>query len=362
MNIKIMIRWGIAASLVLLAITICPKASAEGADYSVTSKRIPYLLWGARFFDINGDGKKELVAISENAVHAFEYTLPLLKETKKIDLSPLDRNVRIDLGSDQLFITSFSSGRLSSFALRSGFEKNFSDVSWYLRALQWDGALRLLGQHVGIADPFVGSISELALDGKKLKVTADIKLPRMTDIYGPVEMPLSDEGDRMMADLQLNGHLYLWKLEGSKWKKLGRSAGRYGDTANCVQYELRDVLDEAKSEYLCVPPSPVLVALKDGHTRVLVSDHKMYLSKVFGNIPFPKEGRIVGLDWDETLGWRETWQTSFIPGYITDYFIDNDPADGRSKLFLIVQVKDGGLGGSISRGESVLVVYELDRM
>ena len=123
---------------------------------------------------------------------------------------------------------------------------------------------------------------------------------------------------------------------------------------NCIYRRVKSVF---------IFPARIIVADldKDGTSEIIVNKNKSTTFRLTQRYKIFSSGELVSLSW-QGLGLTENWSTRKIPGYISDYCLDDFDGDGNLDLVAsMVKLNPFGLRGGKSTIISFTLLSEEDR-
>ncbi len=318
---------------------------------------------GIALGDVDGDGRTEVVFISDDRiyVHRFE-NQRLFKIWEKdgkmgqtfigVDVADVNGN-----GRAEIFVTSLkgSGQSLDSFVLESDGEgfKRISEDAWYYRVIEMpDQGKVLLGQKRRMNDPFVPGVYRLAWRNGKYESQERIRLPKGVNIFGFAMGDPMNSGQQMILAFDEGDHIRLFSPSGEEqWK----SDEPYGGSMNYLEHgsTADDLMDR-----LYLPQRIFIRDMdNDGKNEVIVSSNKGALGRLMAHFRRFSSGHIASLSWGD-LGLTLNRRTPKVSGHISDYAIGDFDNDGRDEV-VVAQV--GRQGSAITAARSSIIGYEFPK-
>ncbi|MGH7377560.1 MAG: FG-GAP repeat domain-containing protein, partial [Candidatus Methylomirabilales bacterium] len=189
--------------------------------------------------DLDGDGRPELVGISEAGVFAYRWTdRGFVQLTRYLEPERFVRYLHVDAadingnGRDEIFVTAISSvpaglemrNGLRSFVLElhdRTLKSVATDLPYFLRIARvpaQDRAL-LLAQAMGTHQPFAGPILKMAWKGNRYAQEGTLPLPRkVAGLYDLAILEAGDQGPTSVASVNEKGHLLVRRGAEVTWE------------------------------------------------------------------------------------------------------------------------------------------------
>lgn len=219
-----------------------------------------------------------------------------------------------------IVVTGVDDGQPSSFIFEFDGTKctlKHKTQNWSLRA---DASEGLLAQWWSSQDYFSGPVVKMNLENNALKRTGELTTPARTKIYLFEMLPDNDQVNEIIMS-RGRDYLGLFRREENKFKRIWRSAQKFGGTINQLEAESRDLLDEAKSEFASFDIPPVSISL-GGTTYLMAVRQDMPVAQGIGRTPYIKGSEIVVFKRDRAFEMIEVARTPMISGAIVDFTVD----------------------------------------
>jgi len=328
--------------------------------------------------DVNKDGLNEVVVIDGNNVLVYQKTGKALKLIQRIPGKSYVNNIAVDVadindnGIKEIIVTSMRRNSLDSFVLEfqdGRFVKIASDLKWFLRVIDASGKPVLLGQKIGIDDPFENPIYEIIWENGKYVEGNRMSIPEGLSVYG-LTISSIDETDReRIIALDEYDHLRIYEktkkpvlkihVYGGSDEMIWKSDEVFGGSNNCLELNVQggqrsyDEADDPENKYANVRILTYDIN-KNGRKEIIIVKNLSASGRIFKNIKAFTKSEIYDLEWDG-LGMVENWKTRKIQGYVADYQFKDIDNDGRNDIVLAIVLSPGG----VTKPKSVLVSYDL---
>ena len=154
--------------------------------------------------DVNGDGKKELIASGPDSIDIFQVSGGSLAKIAQIPVGVDEHVVHVDAGDfngngiDELYVSCYETQQARSFIVE--FQQNqFTRIEqkqrWFYRVYSLsDASVKLIGQEAGTTSPFSGDIYTMEWKEGKLISREQFILPGSRGIYGFGEGDIDADG------------------------------------------------------------------------------------------------------------------------------------------------------------------------
>jgi len=341
------------------------------------SQKIPMRFRGMDIGDVNNDGLNEMVVISDHDIGIYQKqgnTLNLLKMIRgksyntylSVDVADVTGN-----GIPNIIVTSLNRSYLNSFIMEYKdvkYDVIASNIPYFLRAITLpDSSVVLMGQPLGMTDPFDTPIYEMAWRGGRLRTGKKMMIPEGLSVYsvsivnftssGSDKVLALDDSDRICVYEKTNKHLSTVNAFGGSKESLYRSEEVFGGTNNIFDLPDRQRSSNSiKDNYYINLRTFEIDADKEGKKQLIIVKNLSSTGRNFKNMTMFTAAEIYNLEWDG-LGFVENWRTRKINGYVADYQIKDIDNDGQKELVLALVMSSSGF----LQKEGVIVVYKLNQ-
>jgi TolB-like protein len=328
------------------------------------SQEFPSVMRGMQITDLDGDGQKEIVFITQTDVWIYRQKGEKLDEVKHIKGKSTYDQLSVDVGdingngTPEIYVSNLSSGNVDSFVLEwngSDFVRIAEHLRWYLRITKLAGGnLTIVGQQKDINSPFALAVCELLWVNKKLAAGEQLRLPVGTNVFN---FTIADiDGDKTAETIMIDEHnkLKVYSASGElRWK----SDEPYGETINFVTANPNCTRSDTE-ERIYLPSRIIVTDLnKDGIADLIVNRNLSTASRLLRNFKEYTSSEIYLLNWDG-LGLAESWKTRKISGGVCDYqLVDTDGKDHYE--FFVGIIMRTGIAPLVS-GKSTIISYSLN--
>lgn len=322
----------------------------------------PMVMRGMAVGDIDRDGNREAVIISDTDIWMYRLNGEKLNEIKHIKGKATFSQLSVDIadinnnGVPEIYVTNLAGGNLNSFAL----EWNGADYArvdhlpWYLRVVVIGDKRLLVGQKKTANAIFDPAIYIMEWQQKQLKPGKPLKLPVSANVFNFAEIDL--DGDKALETLMIDdsNKLKVFSVNGElKWK----SDEPYGETMNYVVINPERTRDQTEERYYLPCRIAVLNDGKDNQPFLFINRNLSTASRFLRNFREYTNSEINMLSWDG-LGLAEKWKTKKISGSVCDYELIPD-GNGQYQL-LVGLILRTGIAPVVS-GKSTIIGYALEK-
>ncbi len=320
--------------------------------------------------DIDGDGRTELVMITQNKVMVYRKEGAGLRALATYNGSTTDRFLWVSLldinrdGRAEIFVTNLRTGTgvrptpseiqhnepnygtefLASFVLNfsgSKLEVLCDKLGYFFNTVEFPKRGKiLLGQQKGDSalGAFQPEIYEMQLRGNSLTPLVQVHLPSRCNIFNFARADLKKDGSEETVFIDTFNHLLILNAAGDQiWK----SDRKFGCTTNAFEAKVED-LRFNDIDYYAIP-SPILVTdLNHDGIPEIVANRTLDIVSSFlpQGLKFYDRSEIVSLSWDQ-LGLVENWKTREVNGMVTAIRVGDLNNDGSEQLVIsLVLAKD----------------------
>ncbi len=295
---------------------------------------------GISVADVNGDGKNEVVFITDNSVEIYGFTmskfikLAEIKDKLKIYIS-LDAGDINNNGIAEIFVTDFFETKEmpKSFVLEwngKKYVKIADNINMFLRLVKTkSGNDILLGQErddMG-RDIFDRNIYEMRWENGSYKKGAFFKAPSKLSVLS-TNYFADKENESMIGFTDFDKVAVFDKNDGKKLE----SAEYYGGGFAFIEskYANNDFDDK---EYF---PLRILI----DNDNIILAKNEGGTGRLFKGLRKYKNSYMLSLNSDK-IGFAEKWKTRKLEGYISDYAAADLDNDGTKELLFVLVGKKG---------------------
>ena len=327
------------------------------------SRNFTVFIKGLALGDVDGDGKTEVVFISDRRIYVHRFENRRFLKIKEVAGKRHQRFIGVDVadingnGCAEIFVTSLKGAgqRLDSFVLEwdgNGFEPVTKEDSWYYRVIDSpEPGKILIGQKRRMDDPFVPGVYQLTWRDGQYRQQEPLTLPKGINVFGFALGDVMNNGQQMIVAFDKGDHIRLFTMSGEEqWQ----SDESYGGSMNYLEFSSH--ADGSDTDRLYLSQRIYIRDLdRDGKNEVIVASNQGSLGRLFARFRRFTSGHVASLSWGP-LGLTLTRQTPKISGHISDYAIGDLDNDGAEEV-VVVQV--GKQGTAITSARSSINGYEI---
>ncbi|MCK4729359.1 MAG: VCBS repeat-containing protein, partial [Desulfobacterales bacterium] len=329
------------------------------------SRNFKLFIKGLALGDVDGDGKTEVVFISDRRIYVHRFENMTFLKIKEVSGKRYQKFIGVDVadingnGRAEIFVTSLKGAgqRLDSFVMEwdgNGLAPISQKDSWYYRVIDMPKRGHvLLGQKRLMDDPFVPGVYQLTWRDGEYRQQEPLTLPRGINIFGFALGDVMNNGQQMIVAFDKGDHIRIFSLSGNEeWK----SDKPHGGSMNYLEFSSQAGGSDTDRLYL---PQRIFIRDldRDGKNEVIVASNQGSLGRLFARFRRFTSGHVASLSWGP-LGLTLTRQTPKISGHISDYAIGDFDNDGRDEVIVAQVAKQGT---AVTSAKSAIIVYELGR-
>jgi TolB-like protein len=307
--------------------------------------------------DMDGDGKEELVLISDNRLMICKIKGKKIKVIKRYKGNKGNQFLRVDLfdinrdKKDEIYVTNWDYDKLKSFVIEyrdNEFKIISKNLKWFLRVIRLPGEGKvLIGEEYNKKDIFKEGIKRILLKNGKYQEGKSIDIPiKDINIYS------FDIGE--YGILVIDNKDNLLKLFSKKGNVLWISEEIYNISGNLIdKYPKEDILGYDKTSKIPIPSR----IIDRGRDIILFKNRGEYLdlfSPFSKGVPL-RDGEIDAFLWNGS-SFTINWKSKPVDGYISDIQIGDINSDGRKELIVVICRKKGLIFKKI---KSNILLYKL---
>ena len=327
------------------------------------SRNFKMAIEGLDIGDVDGDGKNEVVFMTETSIFVYRYMNDRFVKVTEIESGLNSEHLGIDVadingnGIGEIFVTNLHKEQqsLMSYVLEwdgSQFKKIVENAKWYFRVIDHPQRGKLLvGQQRDFKRPFMPGITEMSYNGVEYVplMSGELPLPRWVNVFGFSTGDVTNSGQEMTVAYSERNYLRVLTPDNEKeWE----SEDAYMAGGLFLEYpdEAAASIGNYREQIRYYLPQRILISDvdKDGKNEVLVCRNKDAADGLFAKLRLFKAGQIECLAWDQ-FGLYPKWKTRNISGHISDYTLGDIDNDGKPELvFAIIKKASSVMGDARS--------------
>lgn len=353
--------------------TINPQFRYQGgtsAPGTWRSQSVNIVNRGGFIADVTGDGKNNLVLLSDKAVIVYSIDGQRLMKICDYNLFSRSNPLRvsaIDLNGDgvsEAVVSTIRDDRAYSAILsfKNGKTTPINDnINFFLSVVRLPPNFTpaLVGQKMNSTRTFYSrDVTEYMISGKNLMPVRKLRVPQFTNVFNLSYLPEKDGYKVVVIGKRGNVSVYNKDLE-----PLYQSEEAYNSTP--VKVELgsnfaglnKDNEGTKMESYLFIPMPVLITSLSDPKKQeVLLNRDVSVASQIFSNYRSFSQGEIHSEYWDG-VGLNLAWKTRRIKGSVTAYGLGDVNHDGKKDLYCLVNTYPGALG--VKYRKTFILAYDL---
>lgn len=322
---------------------------------------------GAVTGDVDGDGKVEVVVLTDHAVHVYrvvnQVLTPVASYEAALSIQCLNINL-IDTNRDgvmEIVVSAMRNDDLASFIL------NFKDgkftvvadrVKLFLNVVRIppDYRYHLVAQKFDANRVFYPGVFIASLTGDKVVPHSRIALPEKSNVFNFAYLP-DREGYKIIQATDSDK----LRVFNAKNELLSTTEESYAGSALGIEYSdtvpgMGKPTDGMTNMYY-VPARLLPISLQQDRFELITVHNISVAAQFFSRFRSYAQGEVHSLYFDG-VGINTFWKTKRIKGTIVDYAVEDVTNDGVKDLFVCV-VSYPGVSGFESR-KTYLLSYTLD--
>ena len=351
-----------------------PSLRYQGAGDPVSQVRsqiMPYEAFGSEVADIDGDGKNELVVLSEHHVYAYRWKKDNhLEEIAKYQVPALMRPVLVRFfKNDQdryIILTGTNENEREAYSQVLKYENGKLKVvvkssNRYLNVVDLPPlyAPALIGQDSDRTAMVSGPVYEAQVKGDRIVRHGKVSnLPKGANVFNFSWIPGEKGKSEHLALINETENLLTYDRFG---KRLASTQDIYSSTSVYIEGDrgIGGLESDDEDTILHYVPMrmPVTDLDKDGKAELIVSKPITAAGKLFSNYRTHPQGEVHAMLWDG-MGMNLLWKTRRIKGTVSDLAIADPNNDGMLDLVVTVNSYAGVANGVKTR--CAVYLYPLD--
>lgn len=318
--------------------------------------------------DVDGDGRMEVVLAEQNRAHLMRIEAGELKPVESLTLPKRSLILALNLfdidgdGKEELVFSGWRDERPLSFVLgwKDGRLAIVRDnIKLHLNVMRLPPLYRktLVGQDQGSNDLFDrAGVRQVSLDGPEPRLGSKLLTPPKGNLFNMAYVPMG--ADYKVVVVDDDEHLRTFNSTGSLQAK---SEEEYNGTSVSLEFDKMAVpgmgrtQDRNREQWFYFIPMPMATVDSDGNGEheLLINLNISVAAQFFERYRAFSQGEIQALRWDG-VGMAPLWKTPRIKGTVMAYRMADANSDGKQDLCVLVTTRPG-LGSS----RSILMIYDM---
>ncbi|WP_291328190.1 VCBS repeat-containing protein [Desulfovibrio sp. UCD-KL4C] len=363
-----------SAAAVPMQSSVNPQFRYEGGTETPgrwRSQSINFVNRGGFVADVTGDGKKNIVMLSDHEVKVFNVEDQRLKEVTSYKYAARANGIRIngiDIGKDgvtEVVLCIIMEERPYSYIISF---KNKTPKLLIDRFRNFLSAVRLppnfspslLGQKYDSSSIFYSkSMTEYMYSNGELVPIRHLSVPAFANVFNTSYLPGKDDYKVLVLNKYGRITVYNKALEPlyESQDSYNSADVKFDATSKLVGFGSENKKDRIEHDYFV--PMPITITSISDPTKleVLLNKDISVASQIFSNYKSFSQGEIHSEYWDG-VGLNLAWKTRRIKGTVTSYGIADIDNDGEKELYCILNTYPGALG--VKYRKTLIVAYELN--
>lgn len=336
------------------------------------SQTMKFVNRGGFVEDVTGDGKKDLVVLTEKDIKVLSINGQHLQEVAVYKYSKRSSALRIngiDLDRDGVYeVVLCTEIERKPYSYIISFKGNTPNVLLdrnknFLAVVKTppNFSETLVGQRFDPHRTFYSKdLTEYSFSNGALVPIRKIKAPEFTNVFNFTYLPVKDDDYKILV-LNKYGRINLYD---KNLEPVYESTNTYNSAAVAIDTvsKNRGFNEEKASERMehnyFIPMPISVVSISDPHKKeVLLNKDLSVAGQLFSNYKNFSQGEIHAEFWDG-VGLNLAWKTRRIKGTVTSYGVADIDNDGADELYCIMNTFPGSLG--VKHRKTLVMAYELN--
>ena len=355
--------------------TLNPRFRYEGSPQTPgrwRSQALPFASNAMAVGDLDGDGKTEIVIVSDSAVRVYRNKGTQLELLGELKTNPRRKLVNVGLidttrsGVLDIVVAGHQDEAPKSMVLNfKGGKLTIKDdnIPMYLSVVRIPPNFQptLLGQKSGGPGRMFqgGGVGEVIHQGGQYTLGKMLQLPELANVFSIAYLPIKGEGYKVInIDSSNRITVYTEKLDlQSKSQDTFCSSAIALEEDQSIAPGLGKPRD-ALAAYYYVPVKPVVAALNQpDQYELLVNKDISVAAQIFDRFRNFSQGEVHSLFWDG-VGMNLFWKTRRIQGAVTGVDVGDVNNDGKKDLVICVNTYPGATG--LENRKTIILGYDLN--
>ncbi|NDV28878.1 FG-GAP-like repeat-containing protein [Desulfovibrio sp. JC010] len=336
------------------------------------SQSMKFVNRGGFVQDVTGDGKKDLVVLTDTDVKVMKIDGQRLKEVVAYKYSNRASGLKvsaIDVDRDGVYeVVLCTEVDRKPFSYILSFKNNSPRVLLD-RSKNFLSVIRtppnftetIIGQRLDPNRTFYSKhMVEYTFSNGELLLVRKMNVPEFSNVFNLTYLPVKDDDYKIIV-LNKYGRINLYD---KNLEPLYESAEKFNSSAVSLEIiskalGMNEMKKSERMETMYFIPMPIqVVSISDPNKKeVLLNKDLSIAGQVFSNYKSFAQGEIHSEFWDG-VGLNLAWKTRRIKGTVSGYGVADIDNDGDKELYVIMNTYPGSLG--IKHRKTLIMAYELN--
>ncbi len=343
-----------------------PQNAGDDTQTHWKSRRFKALITGIDIADVDNDGRKELVFVTNDLVSIYRIENNRMVKTAEVAKSNKNTFISVDAadingnGTPELYVNSLAPQRtmVNSFIIEysKGAYQTISDGdNWFYRTVKTvEKGPMLLGQRQrqGVYSIFKAPVQEMSWQGGELIPGRQVLEGGKTNLMGLAYGDITHTGIGTVAAYSEHDRIRLYRGSNDMiWEDGDRTGG------DMLFFNLPSTdPGEPNKQYFPMRIRTTDIN-RDGKTEVMIAQHEDLARNMTEGFRRFKNAKIESLVWN-SLGLVSQWQTQTLSGRISDFAVGDIDNDGMDELVIALVIKEGAM--IFTESVSNLIAFDLN--
>jgi len=324
------------------------------------------LITGLGIADVDNDGKKEVVLVSEKLVSIYRMENQRLVKSAELAETRTSTYISVDVGdvngngTPEIYVTSLGPNRttVDSFVLEyagNDYKVISKGDSWYYRVAQTnDRGTVLLGQRQLMGDDsvFKGAIHEMNWQGDQIVPGPQLLKGGKANLMGVTYADITSSGHSSIIAYSDWDRVRIYGNGSDEiWEDGDRSGGN-------TEYFSLAKTDRGYQNQQFFPLRIRATDIdRDGKPEIMVARHDELAKNMLKDFRSFSKAQLESMQWNG-LGLVTQWKTQNFSGRASDFVVGDFDNDGQDELIIAVVSKEGAV--AFTDSVSSLIAFDLN--
>jgi TolB-like protein len=330
------------------------------------SRKMKTLITGLDIADLDGDGRREVIVLSEKLISIYQVLNQRLVKSAEVAPTRTGTYISVDAadingnGIPEIYVSCLAGNRtrVASFVVEyaNNEYKTISDANnWYYRVVHInDRGTILLGQRqrMGEKSIYKGAIHEMTWQNGRLVPGRQLLSGRKTNLIGLTCGDIASSGQNSIIAYSDWDRIRVYNNSSEViWEDGNRTGGN-------TEYFNLPKIEPGQPNRQFFPLRIRTVHIdRDGRPEILIARHDELANSMLQNFRSFSKARIESMAWDG-LGLVPKWKTQTLGGRIGDFVVGDFDNDGADELIVAVISKEGTT--ALTDAVSHLMAFDLN--